>query len=517
MNLINKTFVTITDKIKGDSLKARCARSGVVLGVGTFLAKGLNFGSKIILTRLLVPEAMGLMVLIISLTALFGVLTEVGIRQSVIQNKKGSQQEYLNMAWWFQSLRGVGLYVVAFFLTPWICQFYFDKPELLALHTKTEIVMMVRVAFLAYLFCGFVSPKAYVLEKEFRFGKAVFLSQGSVALGAVITIVLTVVMRNIWALVIGFASSSLLLCLFSHIFCPFRPRLSYDRDSFRELYRFARGMLGLPVLTYIAFNIDILVAGKLISPDLVGMYGMALALALVPQDLFNRIFGPVLLPAFAEKQDNKEALCNNVLRITKIVTLFAVPLVTLAIIYSRNILSLVYGEQYSAVAVPFSLLCIYALLLILATILGNLFFGIGQPAKHRAFVGIRALILVAFIYPAIRLFGLTGAAVVVLLASFTAICVQVAVMHKIIGLKIFEYAISWVRGVALAMSVAIVVGALRVLRPDLPMLRLAVGVSLCLVCPVGLLLFEFAGKRGQEKVKSSIIVEGSGVVETKSV
>ena len=125
MNLINKTFVTITDKIRGDSLKARCARSGVVLGIGAFIAKLLGFGSKVVLTRLLLPQEIGLMVMILSLTGLFEALTEVGIKQSVIQNKRGEQWEYLNMAWWFQSLRGIGLYAVAFLVIPWLCEFYF--------------------------------------------------------------------------------------------------------------------------------------------------------------------------------------------------------------------------------------------------------------------------------------------------------------------------------------------------------------------------------------------------------
>jgi len=452
---LKKKIVAIANQFRGDNLKARCARSSVVLGTGAFIAKFLGFASKMILTRLLAPEAMGLMVLILSMTQLFSVLTEVGIKQSVIQNKKGAQAEYLNMAWWFQSLRGIGLYAVAFIVAPWICGFYFDKPELLTLHSKAELVLMVRTMFLVFLFGGFVSPRIHVLEKEFQFGKSVLIKQGSGILGIILTIILAFTMRNVWAIVIGHVSSILIACMSSHIFCPFRPRLSYDRESFQNLYRFARGMLGLPVLTYIAFNIDVLVAGKMISADLVGMYGMALVLARSPQDLFSRIISPILLPAFAEKQDNKEALCKAILRITKITMLFAVPLVTLVIIYSKNILSLVYGEQYSVVAVSFSLLCIYVILIIQGTIFANLFLGLGHPAKHRIFVGSCVLILIVLIYPAVRLFDLTGAASVVLLANFIALCLQVIVIHKLIGLKIGDYLYSLLPGMTLSLIVVI--------------------------------------------------------------
>jgi len=455
--MLMKPGLIIKKIFHGDNLKARCARSGVVLGIGAFAAKFLGFGSKIILTRLLIPEAMGLMVLILSLTALFEVLTEVGIKQSVIQHKNGSQEEYLNVAWWFQSLRGIGVYAVAFVLSPWICQFYFDKPELLVLHSQAEIVMMVRVTFLVFLFNGLISPRAHVLEKEFKFGKVVFLMQGGAILGSIITIVLAFVMRNIWAVVIGFASMGAIRCLLSYVICPFLPRLKFDLASFKEIYRFARGMLGLPVLTYIAFNIDVLVAGKLLSVDLVGMYGLALVLARAPQDLFSRIISPILLPAFAEKQDDKPALCKAVLGITKIKILLAAPLVTLVIIFSREVLALAYGGQYSAVAVPFALLCVYALLLTQGTVLGNVLFAIGKPAKHRAFVGFRALLLILFIYPATKFFGLTGLALIMLLASFFALCFQILVVRKLIGLNVFDYFKCWLSGIVLSLPVLVIV------------------------------------------------------------
>lgn len=64
---------------------------------------------------------------------------------------------------------------------------------------------------------------------------------------------------------------------------------------------------------------------------LVGIYGMALVSARTPQNFFARIFLADLLPAFAEKQDNNEALCKAVLRITKIAMLFAAVLTTFTI------------------------------------------------------------------------------------------------------------------------------------------------------------------------------------------
>ncbi len=474
-------------KLRGDSLKARCARGAIVLGIGAFIAKLFGYGSKLVLTYLLASHEMGLMVVILSLTQLFQVLTEVGIKQSVIQHQRGASDEFLNVAWWFQVLRGIGLYMVAFLLAPLLCNFYFAaKPEVMASHTPEELVALVRVAFLSVPFVAFISPRAYILEKELRFARMVVLYQGSIALGSVATIILAFTMRNIWALVIGFALAGLLQCALSYMLCPFRPSLSFDRDSFTDIYKYARGVVGLPVLTYIAMNTDVLVAGKLIDASLVGHYGMALILAGTPYDFFARIMNPILLPAFAKRQSDETALCKALFQITKYGGMLLIPPMILAITCSSTVLALVYPAEYAAAAVPFAFMCVYILFRIQGAVLANLFFGIGQPGKHRMFTLVRAAVLAALIYPAVKLLGLTGAAATVLLANITALCLQIVVARKAIGLSITKYVTSWLPGLALAAPIVLVTVAAKNLIPGKPMLYLVAGTLSCvLLCLAG--------------------------------
>jgi O-antigen/teichoic acid export membrane protein len=473
-------------KLSGQSLKSRCARSGAVLGIGAVVAKILGFGSKVVLTRLLVPQDMGLMVMLLSITDFFETTTEVGVKQSVIQHKNGAELDYLKTAWLVQTLRAVLLYAIAYILAPFVCEFYFrTKAEVLTRYSIAELTTLVRVTFLSVLFNGFISPRAHVLEKQFKFGKAVIISQGGFALGTIITIILVFITRNVWAIVIGFASINFFKCLMSHIICPFMPRFAYHKKSFQELSRFARGMFGLPIMTYIAFNLDVLVAGKLVSISSIGLYGMARVLAALPRDLFSQIVTPVLFPAFAEKQDDKKALCEAVLRITKAVALFLIPVAVLAIICGKVLLSIVWGAQFGPAAVQFGLLCGCVLILTEGNVLGSLFFGIGQPGKHRAFVALRVIIMALLIYPGVKFFGLSGAAAVVLIANLGAMCLQVVVVHKIIGLSIFDYAVSWLPGLILAIPVLAITGLVQVLKPDLPMFHLGVGIGVLLCTFIG--------------------------------
>jgi len=433
VNLINKTFVTITDKIKGDSLKARASRGAIVLTVATFIERLTRLVRNMVLARLLAPEDFGLMAIVMAVLTCLQAFTDVGVQQSVIQNKAGAKAEYLNIAWWFQAVRGLGLFVIAFLGAPAICSFY-DKPELLGL---------LRVSIMAVLFSGLTSPRLFVLEKEFRFLKVVFLVHGSAMLGVLITISLALYMQNVWVLVIGYVGQSVLTCFLSHVLCPFRPKFTIDRNSFNELLWFCRRMLGLSFLTIVSLQTDVFVLGKLVPTAQVGMYALALSLAMQPTGVFGQTISRVLLPAFAEKQDDPKFLRHAMLKLIRATVVLGIPLVAIAAIFAGSILSLIYGPRYAVVAVPFGILCAAQLFRIQACILAMIFLAIGQPHLQRRYVILLAALMIGLIYPGVVLFGLTGAAGVILLANTIALCAQVIWVGKVIDLRFKEFVFCW--------------------------------------------------------------------------
>lgn len=441
----------ITGLWGGSSLKAKCAQGAMVLGVGTVGGRTLRFLRILILARILAPEQFGIIAIVIASLRVLEAFTEVGVKQSVIHNKRGAEREYLNVAWWFQSVRGLALFAIAILAAPSISSFY-GKPELLRLF---------QVSYLSILFTSFISPRVYVLEKEFRFGRSVLLVQGSGVLGTVITIVAAFMIRNVWALVIGFVAEAAILCLFSYILVPFLPRFRIDRECLRELMKFARRMFGLPILTWISLGADVLVLGKIVADDELGMYSLAIHLVSLPIILFSQIIKPVLLPAFSQKQDDRDSLCQAVLQITRGAATFIIPLVVFLASCASGILLLAYGSQYVAVAVPCGILCLLILVRVEVAIPTTLYFAVGKPHLHRRFVMLRAAIIVALIYPAIVHFGLSGAAAVMVLGHFTALLLQIFWCRRVIDLHFGMYMRCYVPGLLLALPVMGIVAVLR--------------------------------------------------------
>lgn len=486
MSLINNLESGIVNRLRGNSLKARSTRGVMTLGIGTVAERGLRFVRNMILARLLAPEQFGLMAIVMAASMFLEAFNDVGVKQSVIHNKKGDKAEYLNVAWWFQAVRGLGLFAVAYISAPWISHFY----------KSAELLPLMRFAFVAILFNGLISPRVHVLEKKIRFGKWVFLFQGSGLLGTLMSLGLAFfVMRNVWALVIGFVAEAMLRCLLSFVLCPFLPKLTIDRDNLSEILKYARRMLGIPILAVIAFQLDVLVLGKVVPAEQVGMYWLGLQLALQMSILFSKVIYPVLLPAFAEKQVDNESVCTAAKKITMWTAVLGIPITTFLVGCANPVLSIVYGSEYATVAMPFGLLCIYVLLRTNGSILSQVYFAIGKPHLHRRFVALRLAILAILIYPSIVLFGLVGAAAVVLLANFTGLCMQVIWMRKVIGLRFTDYVYCWIPGLRLAAIVLVPVVLLRFFGNGTLFLNVVVGGLACsAACIIGLLSLRRSGK-----------------------
>jgi O-antigen/teichoic acid export membrane protein len=434
--LIDKLRKLVVDKIaitQGGSLKARSTRGSLVLATGTFIERGMKLVRNMILARLLAPEDFGLMAIVMAVLIALETFTDAGVPQAIIQNKQGDREEFLNVAWWLQFIRSLGLFIIVYPIAPIICKFY-DKPELLNL---------LRISFFSIVAFGLASPRVAVLDKEFRFAKAIILIQGSAILGTLLTITLAFYIRNVWVLVIGSVSEGILRLILSFVLCPFRIKFSIDRPCLKELLKFSRGMLGLSFLTIISLQSDIFVLGKLVSPEQLGMYALALALAQQPAGMFGQIVGRVLFPAFAEKQDDKQALCRTVLKMIRGTIVLGVPLVALAAIFAGTILSVVYGQKYSVVAIPFGILCVTMLFRIQEILLAGIYVGIGKPHLHRRFVVLLAILIISLIYPGIMLFGLAGAAGVLLISNIVAVLMQVIWMKKVIDLEFTDYLACW--------------------------------------------------------------------------
>jgi lipopolysaccharide exporter len=454
---------------KSIGLLSQCVRASGALVIGSLLDNFLRFVRNVILVRLLAPEAFGLMATLIAAVAATEAFTEVGFRQSVIQNKRGAEDDFLNVIWWLSTTRALGLYLITFALAPWIAVF-FGKPD---------SVTLLRVGFIVLLFNGMVSPRLHVLEKELRFKNWVLLMQASGLAAIVISVASALILRNAWALVFGYIAEAFLKTTLSFIFYFFTPRLKFSRSCAREVKGFSRGMFGLPILMILFVQTDTFVVGKLLTVGVLGMYALAKDLADLPNKVFSKV-SPLILPAFSIVQEDRTMLRGAVLTITQSIVTFIAPLLAFFIVFAKPILSLTYGSDYGTVAGPFAVLCGYSLLFICSSIIMNAYVAIGQPGIQRTAAAARTGLFIVLIYPAVKMFGLQGASIAMLMSMTLSLSVQLVFARPLLDMGLADYFTKWLPGISLSFFV-IVFGSILSLLVKAGWLLTCLGGVLCVL------------------------------------
>src|SRR6059058_949629 len=153
----------------------------------------LRLLNNVILARLLAPPIFGLMAVVNAVRTGVELLSDVGILQNIISNKRGEDPIFYDTAWTLQALRGLVLAALCMLLAVPIARF-FNYPQL---------AVILPVASLFFVFNGFDSTARALVQKQLQVARlSLFdIAIGVVSLAAHVTIAL--ITPTVWALVLG--------------------------------------------------------------------------------------------------------------------------------------------------------------------------------------------------------------------------------------------------------------------------------------------------------------------------
>ena len=407
-----------------------------MLGLGSLVEYGFRFLRNIVLARLLLPDAFGLVAILMACTAVAEALTEIGLRESVVQNPRGSSRGYLNTVWWVSVVRGLLLYAGLWFAAPTIAREFHQEQALLLFRAGFAIVLINAVA----------SPALHVLQKDFAFGKWVALVQGSGIAGVVVAIVVAWADHSAWALICGILAEAFLKTALSFVFLPFRPGLGVDRGCLTEVLTFSRGMFGLPILMVVLLQTDTFVIGKCLPAAVLGGYYLARDLADMPNKFLGRIIGPLLLPVFASQQSNLDWIRSQFQRATELLCVVGIPYTAFCVLFGNYCLHAVFGPAADGMAPTFRLLSLAIFLQIQSTVIMSVFIGLGRPQTQRLAALARTIAMLGLIYPLTVRWTTVGTAMAVLCSSIVSLLVQLAYARRLFGLRSTEFFKPWWTG-----------------------------------------------------------------------
>ena len=463
------------EKIKGQllsaegSLKGKVFRGGAWLGVGSLTEQVVRFARSIVLARLLAPEAFGIMAVVLSASTLIHSLTDIGVREAVIQNPRGGEDEYIDSAFWLALGRSAALAASIALLAPWLAKFY----------GNAELTPLLRVAALSVLIDGAWSPRMYIAIKQLKLSRFALITHGGGIGGVIFTVILSYLIRDVWALVIGAVVESFIRVMLSYVFYPYWPHLGWHREATRELLKFSRGLFGLSFLNLIYAKTDIFVLAKLYSPAQLGLYSMAVYLAQVPTGFIMNLLGQTMMPTFAHIQGDEARENRILLRVTSMIFILGMPVVLFVYFCGRSVLDLAFGGRYSDAAPALVAAAVVSVLGLANGQVTTVFYARGLPKLHRVCVVLMALTMIALIYPFAKFFGTVGGQLACVAACAAGWLFQVARIKSITDLSMGQYFGSFFAGLGISSVVAMVCLGQRATGWRGPVVNIAFGVIGC--------------------------------------
>ncbi len=284
------------------TLRSRAA-VGTAWSMGGYaFGQALRLASNLVLTRLLFPEAFGLMALVNVFLQGLQMFSDLGTGASVIQDRRGDEQEFVDTAWTVQVARGVLLWLLASAIA-WPVSRIYDEPALLSL---------LPAAGTGALIAGFASANIHRLSRQLHLKRLVLLNTGAQATGIAVTVLSAWIWPSVWALVIGALFGSLVKTLASHLLLPGRRnRFRLERAAALSMLRFGRWIFLSTALTFVASEGDRLLMGKLLTMEELGVYNIAFFLAVAIPMALASLSGSMLFPLYSRLADHDPAVLRS--------------------------------------------------------------------------------------------------------------------------------------------------------------------------------------------------------------
>ncbi|MEE4210370.1 MAG: oligosaccharide flippase family protein [Parvularcula sp.] len=388
-------------KFAGDGVGARARRSAIwsVLDFGG--SQGLRLLSNLLLTRLLFPEAFGLMALVSVIMIGLALFSDTGIQPLIVQNERGDDPDFLNTAWTVEAIRGVALWLVVLAIAAPISALY-NEPQLAELLPIAGLILVIE---------GVKPTSVHTVNRHLALGRYVCIKLGAQAMGLLVLTVLAWQLLSVWALVIGNLITAILTIIGFHLFLPGQKnRLRMERSALKQIFRFGKWIFLSTAAGFLINQGDRAILGFYVSLEDLGIYSIGYFLASVPVLLNSALQKMVMTPLYRMRpptdNDDYRAALFRARRLIAAPMLVGAGLLAFA---GPMLIALLYDFRYVSAGAMITLFSISVVPMVCLNTTGAALAGAGDTRSMFFLVVTTAIFQTTFIVVGVQFFGVPGA------------------------------------------------------------------------------------------------------------
>ncbi len=379
------------------------------------------------LSRMLAPEAFGLVALASVFTAFVQIFLDQGFSAAIVQ-RADLEPEHRDTAFWISVLSSILLTAVGIAASGLVAAF-FEEPRLAPILTWLSI---------GFIFGGLSSTQMAILKRELAFKSLAARSMTAKTLGGIVGVSLAFAGFGVWSLVAQKLAGGLAGVIVLWRASDWRPGFNVSKKHYKELFTFGFAILGNNILKVFDRRSGDLFIGYFLGPTLLGYYTVGYRLLLVIMRLVSGITNAVAFPAFSHLQQNPKRMLRAFYKATQYTSLLAFPVFTGLAALAPELIPALFGEKW-APSIP--LMQILALIGILQSVLvfnGSVMKACGKPSWQFGIMVLTTACSVVGLLLAVR-WGIVAVAVSLVIVGYSLAPISCLAVRRLIQIEFRTY------------------------------------------------------------------------------
>jgi len=386
-----------------------------------------------ILARYLIPSEFGLVAILMVIINIAQVFVDFGLSNSII-HKNNVTQTQLSTLYWLNILLSIIIFGIIFLSSSYIAEFY-NQPKLGFLIVIISYSLIIQ---------AFGQQFRTLFQKELQFNILARIDIFANIISFLSAVILAIKGFGIYALIYPVLIMAVIKSvLLIHKGLDYhKPKLIFRLNEIKGFLSFGFYTVANGTVSMIAAQADVILIGKLLGVETLGMYSVAKELILRPAQLINPIITKVAFPVMSKVNTDIMKIKNIYLRLINYIASVNFPIYIVTIILAQEIITLFLGEKWITIAQIFQILAIWALIRSIGNPIGSLVMAMGKP-QYEMVWNIGMLFFMPIVVYISSSWGIKGIAIGNVIAMIILfIPMWYFLVYKLCGASLKEYIFS---------------------------------------------------------------------------
>jgi len=301
----------------------------------------ISLAIQIVIARILLPEAYGIIALTSIFTAIGMVFIHGAFSASIIQKKEISQLE-LSSIFYLGIMISVIFIGIITFISPMVANFY-NEPIL---------INVLRIQSLTILIGSTYTVHQSLMFRQMEYKKGFIAGMIGVSVQGVIGIYLAMSGFGVWALVYSLLANQIITALTIILLIRWKPSKAFSFTHLIQLFSYSSRIFVINLMNAIYTNVIFLFIGKIYDSETLGYYHKGYGFPTLIMNNFDGAMNNVLFSSLSRIQERKEESLNVLRRSMKISMYISAPAMLGLVVVAEPLVSFLLTDKWLP-SVPF--------------------------------------------------------------------------------------------------------------------------------------------------------------------